>query len=1016
MDDITNRENGENFYLKQADLISDRFVGREDILNQLGQILQYTKRGKPMPIVSIHGSSGMGKTWLMSKFSQELLEEKIPFIHIDIADPNIGAVTSFLLKIADSAKKLCNIKTTNFDALWKLYAKRYLGFEPVIEEQTGFFEGIIRTFRGETDSESDNSEMLQKKFDLNSESSYPVSDHYKAMAKALAEDLDNGLGKRKYPFLTLFIDNWDSPFERFQSHYFTLFENSMRLLVIISTHDKINRGDIIHIPLGSFDEGECKKILNRRGIQDSFAQSRIFSSTGGNPLSLSMAASLADAIARKGDIIKSNTFDIPEGLTTNAHLANRIWQMLRENEKFAVAAAIKVGRIDIENLTKLFPKKTDLVEGLCSASSFVPFDPPLNLKGSLKIQSLAARAFAKLSHDKKVTNKIELGEKARRFGRQEKKLSWMLKSIELELLSEPRITLSRILEEIIRRKKTGNYDISESLWKACRIDSNQSGLSTLHTLVGYSILFESLEIPQIVKMLERVSFSDTVFEHIRLIHIAKGKYIIGEHDDAIEMLQGIIGNLSSAITETSGANPSLWFLRGMTLHLLADYMCELGVHDQVLTAAQKSSESYYRSIEAGLDTAGLVSECAARVMIVASQAERALGEFRSANKWLEKATGHLNNAIEKREYYKIDLINLVARISFLRGDMHNQLGNTDQAEDFYSDAIEKLKNIESKHNLTDPESILLIGQTYLSLANLLSKCDSEDMAYENIGLAENAFSRYQEMSTGGLARGYIGRGEALLLKSELLSVDNNDRAISAAREAEDFFKKASELPMSSDAKTKRIEALISIGNLLSEDDKSPKKAFDLANRLIDEKGNVENNLSYLKLRIKLNKAKGKSCYMQGKNDIAARYFAGAIRDYSILNNLAPELGVYSDVGDLQLGCAVAQSASGDSYQAFQSLIRAEDAFENAANETTAEGRHKVLHAAIQVYNDLAASGRDELAFEVALFILELCSQVGGTEILEIGQELLIHWEAQELTPGEKRKLRRASAVIREQIQ
>ena len=1012
------RVNAGGFYEHYQSLITDRFVGREEALAQVAEILQYPRRGKGMPVVVITGQSGSGKSWLLARISQKLSDEMLPFIPIDLRTTVQETLPGGFVHIANETTKRVSIKTPRLNKVLDIYLKRFMGIttDPV-EDSGGFFRGIIRSLRGEPDEDAIEATELSRIYGENWDEilpGRPLYEHLKAMAIALAEDIDSGLERTKYPFITLLFDSWEDYANRFASHWFRLFDTANRLFVIIATcHPPENR-EFINITLGDFDDTEASTVLERRGIGSGQACARIIGNTGNNPLAISLAASLADTLTRKGDIIRSNSFDIGEDSTAVEEYSKNTWKGLRESEQYALAACIRGDGLPIGMFAELFAQRADLLPSLIVVSGFVPFDPVLSGTSPVRLHRLLKPIFEKLSMDVTLPTEADLAERTKRLMGRDDHPAWETAHTKLDMRIEPEEAFNAAIEQVIGLVMFGDFDQAESLWRSARPVSNKRGLAAVHCVIGNRLIADTFSSDERVEYFGSFESDDTIYDGAYRIEYARAVADNGDNETALKELQDCVSALSGAITETSGGEPALWYLRGRALHLAAELINRAGVPKEAISTGEKALVSFDRAINSGLDPAGLISIDSARTTVLMAEAESSFGDLKGALKRLDKARESIFRAIEKRSVSLPDINLLAAEILYYRGKIHKLAGNWTESEEFFNSALAELKNINNSFVQPSAEGALFAGKIYLALAELIEKTGSEETAIEVIGRAQDAFARYEELIGGNDPAGWIGRGKALLIKSNLLSMDDTEEAISSAREARRYFEKAWDNESSLDAAACEIDALILEGDLLAEDDKPFDELFDKAEKtLIAKLDTPASRVQFLKRWVKLAKSRGRAAYLNSDHDTATRYFADAIEGYEDLHNIAPEQLSIADLAEIQLASAIALRAGGEPYNAFQSLIRAEEAFEIAADKSTNEGRRKVLRASIGVYNDLESTGHDEEAFEAALFVLELIAQIGGQEVMEIGHELLVFWEAQGLSLADSRRLEQVAAPLRE---
>ena len=1001
-----------------GDLVNDRFVGREGLLSHFRDILDYPRVGKSMPTIILRGPAGMGKSWLAYRFVQELAERRIPVISLDSRPEASRLPGGFEFITRDLAKRF-DLTTPRFDRVYRIYARRYLGIEiPKKESESSLFKDLIRSFRKEPDDEEPESPAIREIYGEDWPQilpARPIPEHLSSMALALSEDIESAFQQRKYPFLALVIDDWDAGWNRFYPHWKRLFETSNRLLTIVATTGEVDFHGSIQFPIVAFNDAESRAALRRRGIETNHAVADIIAESRGNPTIISIAASLAELISRSGDIIKENSFAVPENERLFNYFAVNIFDRLRESEKEALYIISHTPGIDAANLSKLFPEDPDLIEELISLIASIPIEPILREDSPIRIHPSVYSSFAPLSEAGLLPADMDIVKRTEELSSGEDRDHLEVLGIRILSRVDSKSALARAFERIVHYSQTGQIGLAEDIWRASAPPDEDRGLCAIHKDIGERLLWKTLSPEQRANYYDVLGVSDAADEGNRRIGYARAMAENGYREIALDELNDTITLLSAAITETSGREPALWYVRGR-VHLLASHLIQKsGAYEAAFSSAQKAAESFKKTREIGLDCAGIVSIQTACAQIAASESEASLNKLRSAMTWLNLARESLSEATAKRKDKLPDILLLSVKTLAMKGELLKQKGSYETAEEFLSAALDEVNSFEDRFGPMNPEAALSRAEIRFSLAELLAQSGSEESAFDGIRDALMAFERYEEIIGGPDPKGWIGKGKTLLLKSSILSGEDTEKAIAAAREADGYFKNAWTANPSDEAALGRIDALISIAELLAEEGKLDSAIFDEVTKILAERTTADGTtLPLLKRQIRLYRARGTASYLKDKFTNAARYYASAVKLYSKLNELAPEFPFAAELAEIHMASAIAFRKAGEPREAFESLLRAEEAFEIAADESTKGGLKRVLHLAIEIYNDFASTGRDEEAFEIALFILEMSAALGGTEVLEVGQELLTYWETQELSPHEKRRLDSAAKPLREQ--
>ncbi len=1006
---------GFEYYEKGRSIVEDKFVGRHEGLALFSEIVEYPRRGKEMPALIVRGIAGSGKSWLLARFAAMLESDRLPYVAYNLRSPIAGNIPGAWVRFSREIADRYNLRTPRFNRVKNIFDLRFRGNKPEEqEENTGFIKGLFKTFTGSGQSEEIPSPKMCRIYGKDWEknlSSRPLHEHLNAMAVALAEDIDYELDGKKFPFMTVLLDSWNISTERQAPLWKALADNCSRLFVIIASQMELEFSDAKEITLHDFNEKETREALERRGIGSPQAIANIMGETGGSPLTVSLAASLAELLARKGDIIRANSFSVQTDEDVAENYMKKIWEHLRDSEQYALCATVKSPGLPPELLAELHAQRVDLPAGAVSASEYIPCEPPFSAETPVKVHLDIYDVIEELSHTIHTPNIADLSRRVERLLESENLLEWEILDARLNIHLAPENALAGIIERIMAMRASGEFTAAESLWRCSHPEGNL-GLATIHRMAGYELLHEYLSGKELETYFSRetdtvVTDAEYTIEHSRLISSDNA-------DDALRELQDCVGSLSSAITETSGKEPTLWYLRGEALLLASQIMYKSGVYKEVLSSAQKAFESFNRTIQAELDTAGLVSIECARACGLAADAENGLGETKMANSWLLKALDSLDNATSKRVSFTADIDLIRATAIFKQGEILLKKENRGEAEECFTLALEELGKIAKGYRMFDAISAQKSGEIYISLARLLQQTGAQESAMQALNDAGRTYDKYEELIGGGDYLIWIGRGKIALIEAEIYSTDSADTAITRTREAIEYFERAWEASGAVEAVEGEIDALIFEADLLCEEKRDYETVFDRVEEILETRlsGHASRIKAVFKW-IKLAKSRGRAAYIEGKNDIAAKHFSDAIHGYADLNEISSDLPEISDLAEIHLATAVAWRAGGEPVEAFKSLKRALESFEMAADKNTERGRKRVLHAAIGVYNDLSASGMVEESFEASLFALALIAQVGGQEAISIGHELLVYWESQDLSFREKHKLEEVASTLQE---
>ncbi len=1018
MNDDSLQSAGKRLLDSFGNLVNDRFVGREGMLSRLTDILNYPRTGKPMPTIVLRGPAGSGKSWLAYRFMQEIAERRIPVVTLDTR-AGVARLPGGFGYIARDIANRFDLQTPRFDRVHEIYARRYLGIEiPHKEVESSLFQDIIRSFRKEPEVEDIEPLGIRRIYGPNWQgvlSAKPIYENISAMAIALSEDIESALPRKKYPFIALIIDNWDTEWDLFLPHWDKLFKSSSRLLTVITTDGETRFTDSVEFPVTMFNDVEARSALRRRGIEANHAVAGIIAESMGHPTAISLAAALAELISRSGDIIREGTFKLPENERFFGYFGMNIVERLRESEREALYAISHAGGIDAIGLTKLFPEDPDLADDLISLISSIPIDPIFREDSPIRLHSSLYRYIEPFVEAPHLPGNRDLAKRAVELTREDERDRFEVSSLNMLSVVDSESAMAHAFERIVHYNQTGQIGFSEDMWRASRPDESKHGLCAIHRDIGEFMLKMVLSPNQRAKYFDTLVSVDHANEGDRRIGYARAMADNGHKEIALDELKDTISSLSAEITETSGHEPALWYVRGRALLLASRLIRPSGTFREAFSEAEKAAESFKRARDGGLDCAGIVSMRISSALVEAARSEAALDETRSAMKWLDSAREALTDSAAKRTDEMPDIELLSARILALKGELFKQRGSFDSAEEFFSAALDDIAGLEKRFGLSNPDAVLFRANIHLSLADLLAKSGSEEAAFNSILDAQKTFERFEEIIGGSVPESWIGRGKASLLKSSILAADNTVDAIDAGREADGYFKHAWKVIPSEEAALGRIDALISIAELLAEENRADMAIFEEIERILADRTKTDGEtVPLIKRRIRLYRARGTASYFKGKYTNAARYYASAVKLYSKLYTLAPEVPFAADLAEIHMASAVALRKAAEPQEAFNSLLRAGEAFEIAADNSTKGGLKRVLHSAIGIYNEFASTGMDESAFEIALFILEMVVRVGGTEVLETGQELLTFWESQELSSREKRRLDNAAAPLKEQ--
>jgi len=970
-----------------------------------------------MPTMVLRGKKGSGKSWLLCRFAQEIAERRIPCVVLDstLKATRLPGAFEYISHDIDSR---FGIKTPRFAKVYEVYAKRFLGIAPFEKQaETGIFKEFFKSFRRESEEENPLPNAVRKLYGDDWERilpSRPIYEHLRALALSLSEDIDSSLQRKKYPFIALLIDDWDTRMDRFYPHWADLFEPTSRLLTVVATSSDGLFGEVFEIPVIPFDEAEARAALRRRGIEANHAVAGIISESGGNPAVISLASSLAELISRSGDIIKSDTFARKENTPYTNGLLTAIVERLRDSELEALFISLRAGGLDISALCELFPEEPNLVENIVSVLSIFPFEPVYSKSSPIEIFKGLQNRFEFMPEIKNLPGERNILGRCDSLAQTSENGQFEFLSTRIKVKLDSQNGLCEAIEKIIHYYNTGQIGPAEDIWFAAKPPAELRGLASLHHDIGDILLEKILPPESRLKYFDKLEFDLPEAEGRRRIAYARALSDKGRKEAALDELRDTVSLLSSAITESSGAEPALWLVRGDALCLASELMFPAGAYRDALSAAEKSADSFKRARDGGLECAGLVSLKTARAFVSAASALKTLGETRTAMTWLERARENLATASEQRKKPLPDIALLSAKILAMKGEIFEMREQFDPAEEFLEAALSEIDTIEGIIDVSNPGIILFRAKIFTSLAGLMFRSGSEDSAFEFIKKTHVTFDKYEDTIGGPDADSLIGRGKAQLLKSEMLSVENTPSAISAARDSEGYFKRAISIQPSDEAIFGRIDALISIAELLSGEERPDEAIFEEIEKILSEKAERDGiGVPILERKIKLFRVQGSTLYRKGKYTSGARFFSAAVKLYSELHSLSPDIPFASEVGELQLALSVSLQKAGDHIEAFTCLQRAEEAFETAADDKTREGLKRILHSSIAIYNELASTGKDEEAFEIALFIIELSAKVGGPEVLEVGQMLLTFWESQELTSREKRRLDSSAGPLRE---
>jgi tetratricopeptide (TPR) repeat protein len=1006
---------GFEYYEKGRSLIEDRFVGRKDALALFSEIIEYPLRGKEMPVLQVRGISGSGKSWLLGKFAGILEARRAPYVSFNLRSPISGNLPGAWVRLVEEISHKYNIKTPRFNRISAITDRRFRGIvKQETPDSTGFFKGLFQQIAGGQQQEELVSPKMFRETGKDWEqtlTSRPLNEHLRAMSIALAEDIDYELDRKKFPFMTLILDSWNIATNRQAPLWKALAENCSRLLLIVATQTDVDFSDKREILLYDFDERETREALERRAIASPQAVANILERTGGSPLAVSMAASLAELITRTGDIIRADTFTSRADEQITESYSTKIWDLLRDSERYALCAAAKSPGLPPELFAELHAQRADLPAGVMSVMEFVPFDPPFSAESPVKIHSDIFDTVEELTHGAQQPNIADLSRRAERLLENENLLEWEVLNRRLDLRLEPDVALSSIIERIMALRASGDFTAAESLWRCSHPEGNL-GLAAIHRLVGFDLLKDYLSLPSLKKYFGQESESvitDAEFsiEHARIIASE-------EADTALRELQDCVSSLSSAITETSGKEPALWFLRGRALLLASEIMFDGNIFREVVSSAQKAYESFERAIEADLNTAGLVSLSCAKAALATARAINALADTKSAMAWMTKGLERLEEASQKRNLFTADISLTRAEILSRQGELFLKKEKYGEAEECFNSALEELGKIAGEYRLYDAISTQRKGVVYIALARLLQRTGSQELAFRALEDARNSFEIYRSAIGGEDGLLLLGYGNIFKVEAEMNAADDSDRALKKLRKAIEYFERAWGASETLEAAEGQIDSLLFEADLLAEDNKNCEPVFERIESILSTRfSGRATKISAIFKGIALAKTRGRAAFLRGDNNEAARFFADAIHGYSELNEISSELPNVADLADIHLAAAIAHRSGGEPAEAFRSLRRSLDAFELAADKFTERGRKQVLNAVIGVYNELSAVGLDEECFEAAIFILGLAVQVGGQEAISTGHDLVEYWMAQDLSFRDKRRLEEVASTLQE---
>ncbi|HDR91084.1 MAG TPA: ATP-binding protein, partial [candidate division Zixibacteria bacterium] len=486
---------GFEYLEKTKGLVEDKFVGRESELKAFAEILEYPLRGKEMPVLLVKGTSGTGKSWLLSKFASRLDAERLPYVAYNLRSPISGNLPGAWFGLSEEISNKYKLETPRFDRIADIFDRRFRGIErEEAVESKGFFRGFIDQFTGGGQPEELTSPKMYREYGKDWEdalTSRPMHEHLRAMALALAEDIDYGLDRKKYPFLTIILDSWNIATARQAPLWKALAQNSSRLFMIIALQAEADFPDARAITLYDFNERETREALARRGIASQKAVADILGNTAGSPLTVSLAVSLAELVSRKGDIIRADTFDVLSNEDPAETYCRRCWELLRDSEQFALCSAVKSPGLPSELLAELHAQRADMPAGLLSAIEFVPFDPPMSPSSPVKIHEEIFDIIENLSHGVAFTNIADLSRRTERLLENENLLDWEVLLGRLDIRLEPENALSLIFERIMALKASGEISAAESLWRCSHPEGNVP-LAVIHRLIGFELLNEYL--------------------------------------------------------------------------------------------------------------------------------------------------------------------------------------------------------------------------------------------------------------------------------------------------------------------------------------------------------------------------------------------------------------------------------------------------------------------------------------------------------------------------------------------
>lgn len=239
------------------------------------QKMQILKNYKEWPPLLIHGLGGAGKSTLIAKFimdnQQGRQEQYIPFIYLDFDKPGISIREPLTLL---------------FEGV------RQLALE--FPESAGILEGYRSAWiKDLTSTEQSTNQGLERRVSSRSgEREYYFTDFKTLWSDILEQD--------EFPLL-LVLDSFEEvQFRASEDDISQLFEflgelNEIvpKLRVVISGRSELpKRFNVKELFIGPFDPSAAIGFLAQKGVKDVDLARRIFTNIGGNPLSLTLAASI----------------------------------------------------------------------------------------------------------------------------------------------------------------------------------------------------------------------------------------------------------------------------------------------------------------------------------------------------------------------------------------------------------------------------------------------------------------------------------------------------------------------------------------------------------------------------------------------------------------------------------------------------------------------------------------------------------------------------------------------------